>query len=102
MTPPALDARLAALAAAGQTTHYGALARDLGWPMAALTAALEQTMGEDLANGRPLRAAVVTSRLTPGLPAAGFWDFLAERGVVVDSRTQWTVRQRELLRIESG
>ena len=39
-----LDARLAALAAAGETITYGALARELGWRMGELTCALEQTM----------------------------------------------------------
>lgn len=71
MTP--LEARLAALAAAGETITYGALARDLGLRMADLTAALERLMEVDAAAGRPLRAAVCAGRLTGGLPARGFF-----------------------------
>lgn len=41
--------------------------------MADLTAALEQTMEDDSAAGRPLRAALIEARLTPGLPAPGFF-----------------------------
>ena len=73
----AISARLAQLAARGETTHYGALARDLGLTgpstIARLTQALEALMEEDAALGRPLRAALVTQRGSP-LPARGFFD----------------------------
>jgi hypothetical protein len=78
MTP--LEDRLAALAAAGQTIPYGVLARDLGLRMADLTAALEALMEADTAAGQPLRAALCEARLTPGLPARGFFDKAAALG----------------------
>ncbi len=53
-----LEARLAELAAAGQTITYGALAHEMGWRVQDLTAALEQLMEIDAAEGRPLRAAL--------------------------------------------
>jgi hypothetical protein len=71
MTP--LEARLAALGAAGQTITYGALARDLGLRMGELTAALEATMEADCARDQPLRAVVCAGRLINGMPAEGFF-----------------------------
>ena len=68
-----LESRLAALAAAGQTLTYGALARDLGLRMGELTAALEDLMEQDAALGHPFRAALCEGRLSHGLPAAGFF-----------------------------
>ena len=79
-----LAARLADLAARGQTTSYGALARDLGLTgpatIARLTAALEALMAEDAAAGRPLRAALVTQR-GGTLPARGFFDHAVALGL---------------------
>jgi hypothetical protein len=75
-----LAARLALLAAQGQTMTYGALARDLGWRVSDLTAALEALMAEDAARGHPFRAALMEARLTPGLPAHGFFDAAAALG----------------------
>lgn len=75
----ALEDRLAALAAAGQSTSYGALARDLGLRMGELTAALEALMEEDAALGRPFRAVMVSARGS-ALPARGFFDKAAELG----------------------
>lgn len=75
-----LEARLAALAAAGDTVTYGALARELGLRMGELTAALEALMAQDAAAGRPFRAAVCKGRLAGGLPAAGFFLKAAELG----------------------
>jgi hypothetical protein len=73
-----LEARLAELAALGQTITYGALARDLDIPgpgaIARLTAALEALMETDAAAGRPFRAALCAGRLSGGLPAQGFYD----------------------------
>lgn len=79
-----LEPALAALAAAGRTTTYGALAADLDLTgpgrIARLTAALEATMAEDAAAGRPLRAALVVSRIGGGLPARGFFDMALALG----------------------
>jgi hypothetical protein len=75
-----LAARLALLAAQGRTITYGALARDLGWRMADLTAALEVLMAEDAARGMPFRASLMEARLTPGQPAPGFFDAAAALG----------------------
>lgn len=79
-----LAARLADLAARGQTTSYGTLARDLGLTgpatIARLTAALEALMETDAAAGRPLRAALVTQR-GGTLPAQGFFDRAAALGL---------------------
>ena len=74
-----LESRLAALAAAGETATYGALARELGMRMAELTAALEALMEEDAALGRPFRAVLVHAR-GGSLPARGFFDKAAELG----------------------
>lgn len=83
---PGLTARLASLAAARQTTSYGALARDLALTgpgtIARLTTALEALMAEDAAAGRPLRAALVSARGSD-LPARGFFDLAAELGLDV-------------------
>lgn len=76
-----LEARLEHLAAQGKTATYGALARDLGWRVADLTAALERLMEEDAAAGRPQRAALLEGRLSNGLPAQGFFSKLAELGI---------------------
>jgi hypothetical protein len=70
----ALEARLAALAAAGQTITYGALAKELGLRIGDLTAQLERLMEEDAAAGKPFRAALLCQRLSPDtLPAPGFF-----------------------------
>lgn len=75
-----LDARLAELAVAGQTTTYGELARDLGMRMAALTAQLEAIMEEDAVAGKPFRATLCAGRLLDGQPAAGFFLKAAQLG----------------------
>lgn len=93
MTP--LEARLAALAAAGQTVSYGDLARDLGLRMADLTAALERLMEEDAAQGRPFRAALLHQRLSPGgLPAPGFFLKAQALGQGVDDPAAFVARHR--------
>ncbi len=80
---PRLSARLAALAAEGHTSTYGALAADLAIPgpgsIAKLTAALETLMDIDAAANRPLRAALVTARGS-SLPAPGFFQKAASLG----------------------
>jgi hypothetical protein len=96
MTP--LETRLAALAAAGETTHYGALARDLGLPMASLTARLERLMEEDTAAGRPLRAALLHQRLSPDrLPAPGFFQKAAALGHDVSDPAAFAALHRRQL-----
>jgi len=77
LAPVAL--RLRALARAGTTETYGAMARALGLRMAVLTAALERLMAEDAAAARPYRAALCEARLGLGLPAPGF--FLAAQAL---------------------
>ena len=74
MSSASLEARLAALAAAGETITYGQLAKDLGIRMADLTAQLETLMEEDARAGNPFRAALLRQRLSPDhLPAPGFF-----------------------------
>lgn len=91
-----LEARLANLAGRGATVTYGALARDLGWRIAELTAALEALMDDDARAGRPLRAALCEGRLAGGLPAPGFFlkaaalefDVSDPAGFVADQRAR--------------
>ncbi|GED22274.1 hypothetical protein HHA01_12510 [Halomonas halmophila] len=45
-----------------------------------LTDALEVLMRDDVANGRPMVAALVISQRGEGLPAAGFFELAAELG----------------------
>ena len=72
-----LEEALADLAQARATITYGALAARLGVTgpgrIARLAEALEALMTEDAAKGRPLRAALVVSRLAGDLPAQGFF-----------------------------
>jgi hypothetical protein len=76
-----LEARLAALGASGETTTYGALARDLGLRIGDLTAELETLMETDAAANRPFRAVVCAARLSPDqLPAPGFFAKAAALG----------------------
>ena len=93
-----LEARLTALAAAGGTTTYGALARDLSWRMGELTAALERLMVEDSAAGRPLRAALLRGRLSGDLPARGFFDTAAALGYDVSDPAGFVAWHRMALR----
>lgn len=81
VSPMTLEARLAAIAAAGQTITYGDLAREFGLRIADLTARLEELMEEDTRAGSPFRAAVLRQRLSPEqLPAPGFFEKAAELG----------------------
>lgn len=93
-----LIARLAALAAQGKTTTYGALARDLGWRVADLTSALERLMEEDATAGRPQRAALLEGRLSNGLPAQGFFLKLAELGLTPADPAAFVAQTRAALR----
>ena len=92
-----LEARLAALAAAGQTIPYGALARDLGLRMGELTAALEALMEADARAGLPLRAALCEGRFAGGLPARGFFDKAAELGFDISDPQALAARHRAAL-----
>lgn len=97
-----LAARLAVLAARGQTITYGQLARDLGWRMADLTAALETMMQQDAAAGRPLRAALMRGRLSGDLPARGFFDAAAALGYDVSDPVAFTLHHRAELAVSLG
>ncbi|MFZ1469543.1 MAG: hypothetical protein WAT09_11290 [Paracoccaceae bacterium] len=97
-----LETRLAALASAGETATYGALARDLGLRMYELTAALEALMDDDARNGHPLRAAVCEGRLAGGLPAKGFFDKAAELGFDVADTARFAAAQRAALFAAAG
>lgn len=92
----ALENALAALAASGQTTSYGALARDLGLRMGELTAALEALMEEDAGLGRPFRAVVVHAR-GGSLPARGFFDKAAELGRPAPDPAAFVAAERRAL-----
>ncbi|MCZ8080753.1 MAG: hypothetical protein O9289_09020 [Rhodobacteraceae bacterium] len=94
-----LELRLAALAMEGTTTTYGALARDLGWRVADLTAALERLMEADAATGSPQRAAVLEARLGNGLPASGFFLKLAELGLTPEDPATFVAETRARLRL---
>lgn len=79
-----LERALAGLAEARAFTTYGALAAEIGLEgagrIARLTSTLEALMEEDMAADRPLRAALVLSRATGGLPARGFFDKARDLG----------------------
>ena len=89
-----LEARLAMLAARGQTETYGAMALALGLRIGVLTAALEGLMQADAAAGRPLRAALCKGRLADGLPARGFYMKAAELGFDVSEPAAFAAQQR--------
>ena len=97
MSLPALEARLAALAAAGRTVTYGDLARDMGWRMGELTAALEALMEADTGQGAPLRAALCEGRLAGGMPARGFFDKAAALGIDIGDPEGFVAAQRAAL-----
>ena len=85
------------LAAQGETVTYGALAQSFGWRVAVLTAALEALMEEDAARGHPFRAAVLEAKLTPGLPAPGFFQKAAELGVGINDPLTFIMAERKAL-----
>jgi hypothetical protein len=97
-----LVARLQSLAAAEETITYGALARELGWRIGVLTAALEAQMEADHAAGRPFLAAVCAGRLTGDMPATGFFLKAAELGLDVQGERGLVQRQRAALRALYG
>ncbi len=93
---PGLESHLAALAAAGETTTYGALARDLGLRVAELTAQLESLMEQDAASGTPFRAALLNARGTT-LPARGFFEKAAELGADITAPESFVANHRRRL-----
>ncbi|MDQ2067997.1 hypothetical protein Q9295_16605 [Xinfangfangia sp. CPCC 101601] len=93
----ALEARLFQIAAAGQTIPYGALARDLGWRMATLTAALEALMEADSAAQRPLRASLCEGKLSRGQPALGFFEKAAALGYDISDPEAFVAAERAAL-----
>ncbi len=99
-----LPARLADLAALGQTTTYGALARDLGLTGPAsivrLATALESLMEEDAAKGDPLRAALLSARGST-LPAQGFFAKAATLGIHIVDPAAFVSDQRLALHIDT-
>jgi hypothetical protein len=92
-----LSARLMDLAAQGETVTYGALAQSLGWRVAVLTEALEALMEEDAALGQPFRAAVLEAKLTPGLPAPGFFQKVAALGAEIEDPLSFVMAERKAL-----
>jgi hypothetical protein len=93
-----LESRLAALAAAGETITYGALATDLGLRMADLTAQLEALMEQDASAGKPFRASLLRQRLSPDhLPAPGFFQKAAALGADISDPAAFVARHRALL-----
>jgi hypothetical protein len=95
-----LEDALVALAAAGETTTYGALAKELGLRMADLTTQLEALMEEDAAQGKPFRAALLRQRLSPDhLPAPGFFQKAAELGHQIDDPAAFTHSHRQALHV---
>ena len=99
---PGLAARLSALALAGETVTYGALARELALTgpgtIAQLTAALETLMEADAAAGKPLRAALLAARGSR-LPAAGFFQKATGLGFTIATPEAFIAEHRKALRI---
>ena len=93
-----LEARLAEIAASGDTLTYGALARELGWRVSELTDALERLMEADAAAAAPQRAALLEARLGNGLPAPGFFLKLAELGLTPEDPAAFVAETRARLR----
>ena len=94
-----LEDRLAAVAAAGETIAYGALAREFGLRLGELTARLEAMMEEDARQGLPLRAAVLCQRLSSDrLPAPGFFLKAQNLGCLIEDPAAFTEDHRQRLR----
>jgi hypothetical protein len=93
-----LALRLAEAARDGVTLGYGTLAAELGVPVRELTAALEATMAEDAAAGRPLRAVLMRARLSAeGLPAPGFFAAARALGIETGGEAAFAAGQRAAL-----
>jgi hypothetical protein len=102
-----LTARLADLAAQGQTITYGDLARELDIPapgsIGKLTAALELLMQQDAADNLPFRAAVCAGRLGDGMPSLGFFEVAAmlDANMTADPQV-FVAQQRAALQAHYG
>ena len=113
MTDPALAARVREALAQRDPKEpfitYQALAGALGLQppgtIQRVAAALEQTMREDVAAGRPMIAALVISR-AGDMPRRGFFDFAVALGRLPDDPTQhraaWQAEYSAVLRGQSG
>ena len=113
MTDPALAKRireiLAGRNAGDPFITYQALASALGLQppgtIQRVAAALEQTMREDVAAGRPMIAALVISR-AGDMPRRGFFDLAVSLGRLPDDPTQhraaWQAEYSAVLRGQSG
>lgn len=77
---------------------YGALAKDLGWRVSTLTDALEALMEEDARTGRPFRAVLLDAKMTPGLPAEGFFQKARELGRPVARSLDSVAEERRAVR----
>ena len=110
-----IRAQLAGLAPGELPITYGALARSLGMYMPGavrrVTRALEATMAEDAAAGRPFLAALVVSRMRGRTPGQGFFDEAARLGrgpAAEEDEAAWWAREmaaaREtyLARVDAG
>lgn len=99
-----LRAHLRALPGDRPTVSYGALARAMGlWAPGSIrriTRALETTMREDAAAGRPFIAARAVSRAGAGLPGRGFFDLAATLSPgTVDAGDDAALHAREIDRL---
>ncbi|MFP4335712.1 MAG: hypothetical protein ACOC0Q_00485 [Wenzhouxiangella sp.] len=89
----------------GQTLTYLELADAVAMPgpqrIHRATRLLERLMKEDAETGRPLRSALVVSRVGNGLPAAGFFD-RARRLGLFDGEDPSAFHRQQLLGLASG
>jgi hypothetical protein len=89
-------------ARAGQAITYGALATRLGLKppqtIHRLAEALERLMEADAAAGRPLLAALCTSKARPGLPGPGFFLKARMLGVYSEESDERAFHAHELRR----
>ncbi|WP_273524995.1 DUF6522 family protein [Rhodosalinus sediminis] len=110
-----IRAQLAGLAPGELPITYGALARSLGMYMPGavrrVTRALEATMAEDAAAGRPFLAALVVSRMRGRTPGQGFFDEAARLGrgpAAGEDEAAWWAREMAaardtyLARVDAG
>ena len=106
MSAALLRAALEDCARTRRLVSYGALAARIGLDgagrIARLTAMLVALMEEDTAAGLPLRAALVVSRATGGLPARGFFLKADELGHDVRDPTTFHAEQLAAVFAQSG
>ncbi len=101
MSEARLHAVLARYVRERRTLTYGALAAEIGLDGAGriqrVTSMLERMMEEDTALRRPLRAAVVLSRRSYGLPARGFFEKATELGHEIEDPAAFHAAQLSAL-----